>query len=62
MKTMTITVSHKPNAKEEKKLRSLMRTEQLGELVVRIKQGDTVEDMVLELKKQDAEGRELLYG
>jgi len=62
VKTMTLTVSHKPNAKEEKELRRLMRTEQLGQFVVRIRNGDSTEDMVLELKKQDAEGRELLQG
>lgn len=60
METVVVSADRRPNAKEREKYLKFMKTENIGKMVMRIKDGDKTEEVVLELIQKDAEGRELL--
>lgn len=57
MQQMILTSSRRPNKQEEAHFLNFMRTEQIGQLIIKI---EGQEDCVLTIQQKDADGRSLL--
>ena len=57
METYVLTASKKPNKKDVEDYKAFLKREGFGRLVVKI---EGQEDMVIEVERKDADGRELL--
>ena len=57
MEQLTVTASRKPNKKDVEDYKAFLKREGFGRLVVKI---EGQEDMVIEVERKDADGRELL--